>query len=117
MRDFRDSKAMAHTLRAALATKGLKITVGQSLELTAEMFGLPGWNTLAAAIRRSVSDQKSETASRPKGARMWSGPPDLPTSWRRRSIGRSHMPESGSMNSRRWSISYLRCSMTPMHRP
>ena len=26
MRDFRDAKAMAHTLRAALATKGHKVT-------------------------------------------------------------------------------------------
>lgn len=49
MRDFRDSKAMAHTLRTSLASKGLKITVGQSLELIAELFGLPDWNTLAAA--------------------------------------------------------------------
>lgn len=62
MRDFRDSKAMAHTLRAALATKGFKITVGQSLELTAEMFGLPDWNTLAAAVGRGVT---SEAADKP----------------------------------------------------
>jgi hypothetical protein len=32
MRDFRDAKAMAGTLRAALATKGFKITISQSLE-------------------------------------------------------------------------------------
>jgi Glyoxalase superfamily protein/Clp amino terminal domain, pathogenicity island component len=51
MRDFRDAKDMAHTLRAALATKGLKITVSQSLELIAEIFGVADWNTLAAAIR------------------------------------------------------------------
>src|SRR5258708_39391511 len=50
MRDFRNAKAMAQTLRAALAAKGIKITVGQSLELMAEMFGLADWNTLAAAI-------------------------------------------------------------------
>ena len=31
MRDYRDAKAMAHTLRAVLATKGLKITISQSL--------------------------------------------------------------------------------------
>jgi hypothetical protein len=51
MRDFRDAKAMAHTLRAALAAKGLKITNSQSLELIAEAFGAADWNTLAAAIR------------------------------------------------------------------
>ena len=48
MRDFRDAKAMARTLRASLASKGLKISVAESLELTAELFGLADWNTLAA---------------------------------------------------------------------
>jgi hypothetical protein len=52
MRDFRDAKIMARTLRSALAAKGLKITVSQSLELIAELFGADDWNTLAAAIRR-----------------------------------------------------------------
>lgn len=58
MRDFRDAKAMAQTLRASLISKGVKVTVAESLELVAEQFGLPDWNTLAAAIRRgsSVSD-------------------------------------------------------------
>jgi hypothetical protein len=51
MRDYRDAKAMARTLRAALTAKGLKITIGQSLELIAEAFGVADWNTLAAAIR------------------------------------------------------------------
>ena len=55
MRDFRNAKAMAQTLRAALATKGVKITVGQSLELIAGIFGLTDWNTLAAAIRAEKS--------------------------------------------------------------
>jgi hypothetical protein len=60
MRDFRNAKAMAQTLRAALAAKGIKITVGQSLELTAEMFGLADWNTLAAAINaeRAIPREK-----------------------------------------------------------
>src|SRR5262249_40094316 len=51
MRDFRDAKAMAHTLRAALATKGLEVTISQSLELIAQAFGVADWNTLSAAIR------------------------------------------------------------------
>jgi hypothetical protein len=60
MRDFRNAKSMAQTLRAALATKGVKITIGQSLELIAEIFGLANWNTLAAAIRaeKSISREK-----------------------------------------------------------
>ena len=52
MRDFRDAKAMAQTLRAALAAKGFKITVGESLELIAGTSGVADWNTLAALIRR-----------------------------------------------------------------
>jgi Glyoxalase superfamily protein/Clp amino terminal domain, pathogenicity island component len=51
MRDFRDAKAMAHTMRAALATKGLKITNSESLELITQAFGVADWNTLSAAIR------------------------------------------------------------------
>jgi hypothetical protein len=50
MRDFRDAKAMAHTLRGDLAAKGLRITNSQSLELIASAFGAADWNTLAAAI-------------------------------------------------------------------
>jgi Glyoxalase superfamily protein/Clp amino terminal domain, pathogenicity island component len=59
MRDFRDAKAMAYTLRAALAAKGLKITVSQSLELIAQAFGVADWNTLAAAIRRETQASPS----------------------------------------------------------
>lgn len=62
MRDFRDSKAMAHTLRAALAAKGLKITNSQSLELIAEAFGAADWNTLAAAIRDAATAPRKTAA-------------------------------------------------------
>jgi hypothetical protein len=51
MRDISDAKAMAHTLRSALAARDIKITISQSLELIAEAFGAADWNTLAAAIR------------------------------------------------------------------
>jgi hypothetical protein len=51
MRDFRDAKAMAKTLRAPLAAKSLNITIGESLELIAHAFGVADWNTLAATIR------------------------------------------------------------------
>jgi hypothetical protein len=50
MRDFRDAKAMAQTLRAALTAMGFKITVSQSLELIAKAFGAADWNTLSALI-------------------------------------------------------------------
>jgi hypothetical protein len=55
MRDFRDAKAMAHTLRAALATKGHKVTNSESLELIAQAFGVADWNTLSAAIREEAA--------------------------------------------------------------
>jgi hypothetical protein len=56
MRDFRDAKAMAHTLRAALATKDIHITVSQSLEMIAQAFGVADWNTLSARIREEADD-------------------------------------------------------------
>ena len=51
MRDFRDAKSMAQTIRAGLAAKGLKITISESLELTAKALGASDWNTLSAAIK------------------------------------------------------------------
>jgi Glyoxalase superfamily protein/Clp amino terminal domain, pathogenicity island component len=71
MRDFRDAKAMAHTLRAALAAKGLKITVSQSLELIAEVFGVADWNTLAAAIRREAPDAGKSASPPPRPSAEW----------------------------------------------
>jgi hypothetical protein len=66
MRNFRDAKAMARTLRAALAAKGFKITVSQSLELIAEAFGVADWNTLAAAIRREAHTPGENAAPSPR---------------------------------------------------
>jgi hypothetical protein len=71
MRDYRDAKAMAHTLRASLASKGLKVTLGQSLELIAEIFGLPDWNTLAAAIRRAAPTTDTEATQRRRANIVW----------------------------------------------
>jgi hypothetical protein len=77
MRDFRDAKAMAHTLRAALAARGFKITISQSLELIAEAFGVADWNTLAAAIRQEAPTGRDST-SRPKQATVeWASSPSL----------------------------------------
>jgi hypothetical protein len=50
MRDFRDAKAMAHSLRQALTAKAVSITHSESLELVAKAFGLDNWNILAARI-------------------------------------------------------------------
>ena len=53
MRDFRDAKAMAQTLRDALKTKSVSLTHSESLELIAKAFGLHDWNVLAVAIQAS----------------------------------------------------------------
>jgi hypothetical protein len=63
MRDFRDAKAMAHTLRSTLATQGHKITNSQSLELIAKAFGAADWNTLSAAIH---AEPKPTSKTAPK---------------------------------------------------
>src|SRR5262249_28851259 len=73
MRDFRDAKAMAHTLRAALAARGVKITLSESLELTAKLFGVADWNTLAAAIRRELRAPRGKAPSPPLAGEAASG--------------------------------------------
>jgi hypothetical protein len=65
MRDFRDAKAMALALRAALGAQGIKITVSQSLELLAKAFGVADWNTLSAAIRAEASTPRSSASQAP----------------------------------------------------
>jgi hypothetical protein len=51
MRDFRDAKAMAQTLREALNAKSVSLTHSESLELVAKLFGFHDWNVLAAKIQ------------------------------------------------------------------
>jgi hypothetical protein len=63
MRDFRDAKSMAQTLREALAAKHHKITVGESLELIARLFGVADWNTLSALIKDSDPGAKTTGVS------------------------------------------------------
>jgi hypothetical protein len=63
MRDFRDAKAMAHTLRTALATKGHKVTHSESLELIAQAFGVADWNTLSAVVREEAASLHSNAAA------------------------------------------------------
>jgi len=53
MRDFRDAKAMARTLREALTAKGMTVSNSETLELVARILGARDWNTLAAAIDAS----------------------------------------------------------------
>ena len=62
MRDFRDAKAMAQTLRDALKAKSVSLTRSESLELIAKSFGLPDWNYLAARIAASQTAPDSSVA-------------------------------------------------------
>jgi len=65
MRDFRDAKVMAQTIRATLAEIGHKITVSQSLELIAEAFGVANWNTLSAAISTDLEPPRQNPSVAP----------------------------------------------------
>lgn len=67
MRDFRDAKAMAQTLRDALKAKSISVTHGESLELVARTLGFHDWNVLSAAIQSS-----RPTAAPPKKANAFS---------------------------------------------
>jgi ClpX C4-type zinc finger/Glyoxalase superfamily protein len=55
MRDFRDAKAMAHSLREALKAKAIQTTHSESLELIAKAFGYDNWNILSAKIDECAS--------------------------------------------------------------
>ena len=57
MRDFRDAKTMAHTLRDALK-KAVEITHSESLELVAKAFGFDNWNISVRQNRRSEAARR-----------------------------------------------------------
>jgi hypothetical protein len=65
MRDFRDAKAMAHSLRDALKARTMEITHSEALELIAKAFGYDNWNILSAKI---------DAAQPPSGAMVGQGP-------------------------------------------
>ncbi|PJG53022.1 hypothetical protein CVM73_23240 [Bradyrhizobium forestalis] len=62
MRDFRDAKAMAQTLREALNARSVSLTVGESLELIAKVLGFPDWNVLAARIKAAGQEARKRVA-------------------------------------------------------
>ena len=64
MRDFRDAKAMAHSLRDALKVKAMEISHSESLELIAKAFGYENWNILSAKID-AAQPQSGSTAGHP----------------------------------------------------
>jgi hypothetical protein len=62
MRDYRDAKAMARSLRDALRAKALPTTHSESLELIAKAFGYDNWNILSAKIDAAQSISRSATS-------------------------------------------------------
>jgi uncharacterized protein len=62
MRDFRDAKAMAQTLREALQSKSVVLTHAESLELISRILGFHDWNVLSARIQ-SERQHPGEQAS------------------------------------------------------
>ncbi|MDD1522534.1 MULTISPECIES: LON peptidase substrate-binding domain-containing protein [Bradyrhizobium] len=62
MRDFRDAKAMAHTLRESLTTKAVTISHSESLELVSRMLGVADWNTLSALLHAERRDTAAPVA-------------------------------------------------------
>lgn len=69
MRDFRDSKTMAQSLRRALSGRSVTVTHSDSLELIAKVFGLDNWNILAAEIE-AEKPTRPEAATAAKGAAL-----------------------------------------------
>lgn len=62
MRDFRDAKAMARALREHLKSeRQLSLSVAESLELVAKLFGLPNWNVLSAKILETERGAEGNT--------------------------------------------------------
>lgn len=56
MRDYRDAKAMAQTLRQALKERSVSLTHSESLELIAKVLGFADWNVLSARIQAEQHD-------------------------------------------------------------
>ena len=65
MRDFRDAKAMAQTLREALKAKSVPVTHSESLELVAKVLGFHDWNVLSARIQSEHQPPVTEATAVP----------------------------------------------------
>lgn len=63
MRDYRNAKVMAQTLREDLSAKSLTLSHSECLELVAHMLGLRDWNVLAAKIDAENGSEPAEAKS------------------------------------------------------
>jgi ATP-dependent Lon protease len=68
MRDFRDAKTMAQTLRDNLTSKAVPISHSESLELVSKMFGVADWNTLSAMLKADQPVSGGAQARRLEGS-------------------------------------------------
>ena len=68
MRDFRDAKTMAQTLRDSLTSKAVTISHSESLELVSKMFGVADWNTLSAMLKTERPENGASQARRLEGS-------------------------------------------------
>jgi hypothetical protein len=72
MRTYRDAKAMAKTLRDVLAVKKVSVSHSECLEIVAQQFGFPNWNTLSSKLshegHRPESSIDQDAALRLTGA-------------------------------------------------
>jgi ATP-dependent Lon protease len=75
MRDFRDAKAMAQTLRDSLTSKALTVSHSESLELVSKMFGAADWNTLSALIQAGRNAPATATTPQAEPARTYPAMP------------------------------------------
>lgn len=73
MRDFRDAKAMAQTLREALKTKSMSLTHSESLELVATILGFRDWNVLSATIQSEAKPVPRPGSTVPTTVRLATG--------------------------------------------
>src|SRR5262245_25279239 len=79
MRDFRDAKAMAQTLREALQTRSVSLTHSESLELIAKVLGFHDWNVLSARIQSEIQSEHQPLAIKPAALpRTSTGVPTMP---------------------------------------
>jgi ATP-dependent Lon protease len=67
MRDFRDAKTMAQTLRESLTTKAINISHSESLELVSKILGVADWNTLSALLQAERHDTGIPAVKRQTG--------------------------------------------------
>jgi ATP-dependent Lon protease len=65
MRDYRDAKAMAQTLRDSLTNRTVTISHSESLEIVSRMLGVADWNTLSALLQTDRRPAPARPAASP----------------------------------------------------